>query len=93
MAEYSDFANVFLINQAIELSKSSGIKGYAIKLVERKQPLYEPIYILNLVELDTLKIYIKIYLKTVFIWLSKFPANALILCNKKFDDSFCLYIN
>ncbi len=44
-------------------------------------------------KLQTLKTYIKIYLKTRFIWLFKFFANALIFFNQKSDGSFCFYID
>ena len=44
-------------------------------------------------ELETLKIYIKTYLKTGFIWPSKSPAGALILFNKKSDGSLWLCVN
>ena len=44
-------------------------------------------------ELKILKTYIKTHLKTGFIWSSKFPAAAPILFDKKFDNTFYLYIN
>ena len=44
-------------------------------------------------ELEILKTYIKIYLKTKFIQLSKSLANALILFDKKPDSSLYLYID
>lgn len=56
--KYSDYANVFLINWAIELPENTGINKYAIKLIERKQPLHGLIYTLNLVKLKILKTYI-----------------------------------
>ena len=52
-----------------------------------------PIYALNLVELETLKTYIKIYLKIGYIQYSISLTNASILFNKNPDNSFCLYIN
>ena len=52
----------------MELPKNIGINEHAIKLQEGKQPPYRPIYSLGLVELEILKTYIKIYLKTGFIW-------------------------
>lgn len=51
----------------MDLSKDIGINGYTIKLIKEKQLFYEPIYTLNLVKLETLKIYLKTYLKTGFI--------------------------
>lgn len=66
---------------------------YTIKLIDGKQSFYRSIYTLSPIELKTLKTYIKTYLKTHFIQLSKFPANASILFDKKLDKSFCLCVN
>ena len=44
-------------------------------------------------ELETLKAYIKTNLANRFIRLSKSPANAPILFDKKSDDSLRLYVN
>lgn len=44
-------------------------------------------------ELETLKAYIEIYLKTRSIRPSKSPKGAPILFNKKLDGSFCLYVD
>ena len=65
--KYTDYADVFLFNLAIELPKNTGIKKHAIELQDNKQPPYGPIYSLGPVELETLKTYIKIHLKTGFI--------------------------
>lgn len=62
-------------------------------IIDDKQPLYEPIYILNLVELKTLKIYIKTYLKTTFIQSFKTFATAPILFSKMSDSNFCLSVD
>ncbi len=51
----------------MKLLEYTGMNEYAIKLIDKKQILYKLIYILNLVELKTLKTYIEIYLKTGFI--------------------------
>ena len=77
----------------MELSENIGINEYAIKLKEGKQSLFSPIYSLELVELETLKIYIKTNLVNSFIKPFKPPAGALIFFNKKLDRSFCLYID
>ncbi len=66
-SEYLDYANVFLFYFKIALPENIGINEHDIELVKNKQPFYEPIYSLKLVELKTLKTYIKIYLKTEFI--------------------------
>lgn len=85
--------DVFLSDLAMELSKNTGINKHIIQLIEGNQPLYKPIYTLNLIELETLKGYIETHLKSVFIWLSKFLTGASIFFDKKPDDSFCFCIN
>ena len=64
-----------------------------IKFIMRKQLFYRPIYTLNLVELESLKINIETYLKTRFIQSFKFYADTFIFFNKKSNNSLCLYIN
>ena len=66
---------------------------YAIKLVEKKQLPYGPIYALSLIELETLKTYIKTYLKTGFIRSFKSFVGAPILFDKKPNSNFRLYVN
>lgn len=44
-------------------------------------------------ELETLKTYIKTYLKTEFIQSFKSPEGISIPFNKKFDSNICLCIN
>ncbi len=51
----------------MELLENTGLNEHAIELVEGKQPPYGPIYALSPVKLETLKTYIKTYLKTGFI--------------------------
>ena len=91
--EYSDYSDIFLIENVIELSESIGINKYTIKLREDKQPLFGPIYSLGLVKLKTLKIYIKTNLANSFIQSSNFPTGTSILFDKKPNKSLCLYIN
>ena len=67
LSKYANYANVFLFDLAIKLSKNTGINKYAIELQDGKQLLYGPIYSLGLLELETLKTYIETYLKTGFI--------------------------
>lgn len=55
----------------------------ATELIEDKQLSYRSIYSLNLVELETLKAYMKTYQKTEFIWRFKLPVNDFNLFNKK----------
>ena len=77
-----DYANVFSPDLVTELPENIGIIKYAVKLVERKQPPYSPIYSLSLVKLETLKAYIETYLKTGFILPFKSLIDALIFFNK-----------
>lgn len=77
----------------MKLLKNTSINKHAIQLIEGKQPLYGPIHTLNLVELESLKTYIKTYLKTRCIWRSKSLADTPILFTKKPDKSFYLHVN
>ncbi len=77
----------------MELPENTGMNEYAIKLIEGKQTPYGPIYVLRLVELETLKTYIETQLKTGFIWPSKSSVGMLILFDKKPDGSLRLYVD
>lgn len=77
--EYSGFAEVFLKDSPAKLPKHTGINNHAINLDNGKQLPYEPIYSLGLLDLETLKTYIKINLASNFIRLFKSPAGAPIL--------------
>lgn len=72
---------MFSFYLVIELLENMGIIEHTIKLKEIKQPPYGPIHSLDLMELKTLKTYIKIHLKTGFIQPFKPLAGALILFN------------
>ena len=63
--KYSDFANVFLQKSANILSKRTGVNKHKIKLEKGKQTPYWPIYSLEPVEVEILKIYIKTNRQTV----------------------------
>lgn len=91
--KYSKFANVFSEKKALMLPQQINLNKHAIKLEDDKQSFYKPIYSLGPVELKTLKAGIKIYLKTGFIWPSKFLAGASILFDKKPNGNFWLDIN
>ncbi len=67
LAKYSDYTDVFSINQVMEYPKNTSINEHTIELVKEKQLSYKPIYALNLIELETLNAYIKTHLKTRFI--------------------------
>lgn len=87
MAEYQDYAKVFLLDLAMELPENTSINKYVNNLEDGKQLFYRLIYALSLVELETLKAYIKTHLKTGFIHSFKFLASALIFFNKKSNRS------
>ena len=91
-AKYSNYSDVFSTENAAELPENTKINEYAIELEEAKQLLFGPIYNLDLVELETLKTYIKTNLTNGFIRLSKFPIEAPILFNRKQDRNlrFCV---
>ena len=80
------------MENAAELPENTGLNEHAIKLEEGKQPSFGPIYSLGLVELETLKTYIKINLANGFIRPSKSLARAPILFNRKPHRSlhFCI---
>ena len=92
-AEYSDYSNIFSVKYVAELPENTRINEHAIKLEKGKQSLFGPIYSLRPVKLETLKIYIKINLANGFIRLSKSPAGAPILFDKKPDKNLRLYID
>ena len=93
LVEYSNYSDIFSAKNAIKLLENTKINKYAIKLKEKKQLLFNPIYSLEPVKLVTSKTYIKTNLANGFIWPSKCLAGALILFNRKPDGSFRLCIN
>ena len=78
---------------ALELSEYIGINDHSIELIYEQPLLYELIYSLRPIELETLKTYIKTNLANSFIRLSKSLAKALIFFDKKPDRSFQLCVN
>lgn len=93
LTKYSNFANIFSKKKFLILPKQTNLNKYTFQLKDSKKLSYKLIYSLGFVELETLKIYIKTYLKTGCNWSSKFFAAALILFEKNLDSSFYLYIN
>ena len=93
LAEYSNYSNVISKKYAAEIPEYTGMNYHVIKLKEDKQAFFVPIYSLGPIELETLKTYIKTKLANGFIWLSKSPAEALILFDKKPNRSFCLCVD
>ena len=61
--------------------------------IDDKQPSYEHIYSLELVELETLKAYIETNLVNGYIKLSKLPAGTFICFDQKLDRSLWLCVD
>ena len=93
LAEYSDYSDVFLVNNTVELPENTGMNKHAIELEEGKQPPFDPIYSLGPVELETLKTYIKTNRANGFIRLSRSSNGALILFYRKPNRSLRLCVN
>ena len=87
--KYSNYNNDFSAENVTELSKHTKMNNHTIKLEEDKQSPFGPIYSLEPVELETLKIYIKTKLANGFIRPSISLARALILFDRKLDRSLC----
>ena len=93
LAEYFDYNDVFLAENAAELPENTGMNEHAIEPKEDKQPPFGSIYSLGPVELETLKTYIETNLANGFIRPSKSPAGAPILFDRKPDRSFRLCVD
>ena len=91
--EYFNFADIFSPELALKLLEHTRIHDHTIKLVDYWQSPYGPIYSLGLVELETLKTYIKTNLANNFIRLSKYPVKAPIFFDKKPDGSLQLCVD
>lgn len=85
-AKYFEYINVFSFDLVIKLLENTEINKYAIELINSKQSPYKLIYTLNPVDLETLKTYIKTYLKTGFIRPFKSLTGTFILFNKKLNS-------
>ena len=79
LIEYSDYSNIFLAKNVTEFIEYIEINNYAIKLEKSKQRLFRPIYSLGTIELEILKIYIKIKQANSFIYSFKSLASIFIL--------------
>ena len=67
LAKYFDHSNIFLLENIAKHLENTKINKYAMKLEKGKRLLWRPINSLELVELEILKIYIKIKLANSFI--------------------------
>ena len=90
--KYSNFSNVFSSNSAAELPEYTGINNHPINLLNNKQPPYNLIYSLGLVELKILN-YIKANLVSSFIRSSKSSTSTLILFAQKKNSSLRLCVD
>ena len=93
LTKYLDFSNGFLKEKTSILPEVTKLNQHAIKLPKNHQLFYRPIDSLNLIELKTLKAYIQNNFANDFIWPLKLSTGAFIFFIKKWDSSFCLYIN
>lgn len=87
------FYNIFILKLAMKLLNYTKINKNTKNLVENKHQYFGPIYSLTLVELETLKMYIKTHLKIEFIYLFQSLANFSILFDKNSGNRFCLCVN
>ena len=81
LAEYFNYNNIFLAEYIVELLEYIKINDHVTKLKKGRQLFFRLFYNLKLVELETLKTYIKSNLANDFIYFFKSPAKALILYN------------
>ena len=93
LAKYFYYSIIFLVEYIAKFLENTKINEYTMKLEKSKQLFFESIYNLKLVELEILKIFIKINLVNNFIRPSKSLIGALILFNKKPHKSFCFCID
>ena len=91
--EYFKYSNIFSAKNIVELLEYTKINNYDIDLKKGKQLLFGSIYSLRLIELKTLKTYIKTNLVNYFIQTFKFFTRAFIFFDQKLNSSFCFYID
>lgn len=78
LVKYSDFSAIFSEKKALLLPKLTKLNQHTIKLQDNKQLSYGLIHSLGVIELETLKTYIKTNLANSLIWQSKLSVNASI---------------
>ena len=72
-SKYANYINIFSLDVTTKLPEHTRINNHLIDLMDDKQSLYDPIYSLKLVKLETLKIYIKTNLANGFIDCLSYP--------------------
>lgn len=77
----------------MELSEQTEINNHIIKLKKDKHLLFDQIYSLRSIKLETLKTYIETNLANNFIWPSKFFIRVPIFFDQKSDRNFRFYID
>lgn len=92
-SKYADFTDIFSLKLAVELPKYIRINNHTIELVDNQQSTYGPIYSLEPIKLEILKVYIKNNLVNSFIKSFKFSAKAFIFFDKKPNRSLRLCID
>ena len=92
-AEYSNYSSNFSAENAAELPENTGTNEHAIELEKGEQPPFGLIYSLELVELETLKTYIKTNLANGFIRPFKSLTGAPILFDRKLDRNLHLCVD
>ncbi len=92
-SQYANFVDVFSPKLAIEFPEYIRINNHAIELVDDWQSLYSLTYSLRLVELETLKAYIKNNLPNNFIRPFKSPARTSIFFDQKPNGNLRLCID
>lgn len=93
LAKYLDFTDIFLEKSVREFLKWTKINKHIINLELVKQLSYSPIYSLESVDLEILKIHIETNLANGFIWLFKSSVGALIFYVQKPNGNFCLCVD
>ena len=93
LAEYFNYNDFFSAENVAKHPEHTRMNDHAINLEESKQPFFGLIYSLELVELETLKIYIETNLTNSFIRIFKFPADAFIIFDQKLNSSFPLCVD
>ena len=76
--KYFNYSNIFLVENVTKLLEHIKINDFIIELEKSKQLCFRPIYNLESVKLETLKIYIKTNLANNFIRSFKSSVGAFI---------------
>lgn len=89
--QYQEYARVFSEKEASTLPSDRAV--HEIQLLNRKSPLYSPLFTMSQLELEALRKYLDEMLKKGWIRESSGPAAALVLFVKKPDRGLHLCID